>query len=73
MDDQYFLVYRDKLVKKQINDAVEAEKIKWQEQATRQTKVPTSNPASPKVQTQGATDGLSFEQMLEEAAKKKAR
>ena len=47
-------------------------KIKWQEQATRQTKVPTSNPASPKVQTQGATDGLSFEQMLEEAAKKES-
>lgn len=70
LDDLYFLIYKDKLVKTQVDEAVAAEKTKWEEQAARQGKLPAKNPANPKAPPPTPRDGMSFEEMLEAAARK---
>lgn len=45
-------------------------KTKWEEQAARQGKIPTKNPANPKAPAPTPRDGMSFEEMLEAAARK---
>ena len=65
LPDLYYLVYRDKIMKEEINKAVEEAKIKW-EQATNK-KAPTSNPAASTQSTSSNT--LSLNQLLNEAVK----
>ena len=63
LHDLYYLVYRDKIMKEEINKAVEEAKVKW-EQATNK-KAPTSNPAASTQSTSSNT--LSLNQLLNEA------
>lgn len=65
LPDLYYLVYRDKIMKEEINKAVEEAKVKW-EQATNK-KAPTSNPAASTQTTSSTT--LSLNQLLNEAVK----
>lgn len=65
LPDLYYLVYRDKIMKEEIDKAVEEAKTKW-EQATSK-KAPTSNPAASTQSTSSNT--LSLNQLLNEAVK----
>lgn len=65
LPDLYYLVYRDKIMKEEIDKAVEEAKVKW-EQATNK-KAPTSNPAASTQSTSSNT--LSLNQLLNEAVK----
>ena len=65
LPDLYYLVYREKIMKEEIDKAVEEAKVKW-EQATNK-KAPTSNPAASTQTTSSTT--LSLNQLLNEAVK----
>jgi hypothetical protein len=72
LQDLYILVYRDKLLKQEIDNAVGQAKTKWEEELQRKTKVPVANPANPtKPNTTKATNGPSLEDLLSQAAGKK--
>jgi hypothetical protein len=71
LQDLYILVYRDKLLKREIDTAVEAAKSKWQEEQTRQTKVPAANPAKPVTTESKNTNGPSLQDLLAQAVNKK--
>lgn len=65
LPDLYYLVYREKIMKEEINKAVEEAKAKWEEATNK--KAPTSNPAA---STQTVSSGsLSLKQLLNEAVK----
>lgn len=65
LSDLYYLVYRENLMKSEIEKAVAEAKAKWESANTK--KPPTSNPASPKQKTQ--TDGIALDALLSEAIK----
>lgn len=65
LPDLYYLVYRDKIMKEEINKAVEEAKVKWEEATNK--KAPTSNPAASTQSTSSTT--LSLKQLLNEAVK----
>lgn len=64
LNDLYYLVYRDTLVKAEIDKAVEEAKSKWEEANNK--KAPTTNPAASTKKTSSLE--LSIDQLLEEAA-----
>lgn len=72
LQDLYILVYRDKLLKQQIDTAVGQAKTKWEEERARQAKVPVPNPAQP-TQPKPATNnnGVSLADLLSQAAERK--
>jgi hypothetical protein len=71
LQDLYILVYRDKLLKNEIDTAVTQARTKWDEELQRKTKVPVANPANPtKPNTTKATNGPSLQELLGQAAKK---
>ena len=74
LDDLYTIVYRDTIIKSEIEKAVAESKAKWDAETQRLKAVPTPNPANP-AKAPGATggSGLSLEALLEAAAKKSAR
>jgi hypothetical protein len=72
LQDLYILVYRDKLLKQEIENAVGQAKTKWEEEAQRKGKVPVANPAKPtQPTTTKATNGPSLQELLSQAAGKK--
>lgn len=72
LQDLYILVYRDKLLKQEIDTAVVAAKTKWEEEAQRKGKVPVANPAkSTQPTTTKNTNGPSLQELLSQAAGKK--
>lgn len=64
LNDLYYLVYRDTLMKAEIDKAVEEAKAKWEEANNK--KAPTTNPAAPTKKT--SSSELSLDQLLEDAA-----
>lgn len=70
LHDLYNLIYRDKLIQSKVDEAVAAARTKWEEENKRQNKVPVANPAQPLPQSNTNSNGLSLNDMLEEAAKK---
>jgi len=71
LQDLYILVYRDKLLKQQIDTAVNQAKSKWEEERLRQTKVPVANPAQPTQPKPVNNNGVSLSDLLTEAAGRK--
>ena len=65
LSDLYYLVYRENLMKSEIEKAVADAKSKWEAANTK--KPPTSNPATPKQKT--STDGIALDALLSEAIK----
>ena len=65
LPDLYYLVYREKIMKEEINKAVEEAKAKWEEATNK--KAPTSNPAASTQTVSSST--LSLKQLLNEAVK----
>jgi hypothetical protein len=71
LQDLYILVYRDKLLKNEIDNAVTQARTKWDEELQRKTKVPVANPAKPtQASTTKNTNGPSLQELLGQAAKK---
>jgi hypothetical protein len=71
LQDLYILVYRDKLLKQQIDNAVSQAKTKWEEERTRQTKVPVANPAQSTQPKPINNNGVSLSDLLTQAAERK--
>jgi hypothetical protein len=72
LQDLYILVYRDKLLKQEIDNAIGQAKTKWEEELQRKTKVPVANPAKPtQATTTKNTNGPSLQDLLSQAAGKK--
>jgi hypothetical protein len=71
LQDLYILVYRDKLLKQQIDTAVTQAKGKWEEERLRQTKVPVANPAQPTQSKPINNNGVSLSDLLTQAAGRK--
>jgi hypothetical protein len=71
LQDLYILVYRDKLLKQQIDTAVNQAKGKWEEERLRQTKVPVANPAQSAQPKAVNANGVSLNDLLTEAANRK--
>ncbi len=71
LQDLYILVYRDRLLKEQISTAVNEAKTKWEEERTRQAKVPVANPAKPTQAATKNTNGPSLQDLLAQAVNKK--
>ena len=72
LQDLYILVYRDKLLKQEIDNAIGQAKTKWEEELQRKTKVPVANPAKPtQASTTKNTNGPSLQDLLSQAASKK--
>lgn len=69
--DLYNLVYREKLIKTQVDKSIAEARIAWDAEAKLQNKVPVANPAQPTIPSAINTNGLSLESLLEEAAKNK--
>lgn len=67
LDDLYFLIYKDALIKSEVDKAVAEAKAKWEESNSK--KSPTPNPATP-AQTTHNPDGLSLSTLLTNALKK---
>lgn len=66
--DLYSIIYKDKLLKAEIDKAVAEARAKWEEEHARQTKVPTPNPAPGAKPREKNPNGLSLEELLAEAA-----
>jgi hypothetical protein len=66
--DLYNIIYKDKLLKAEIDKALAEAKAKWEEEHARQTRVPTPNPAPGAKPREKNPDGLSLEALLAEAA-----
>jgi len=71
LQDLYILVYRDKLLKQQIDVAVGQAKTKWEEERARQAKVPVANPAQPTQPKPVNNNGVSLSDLLTQAAERK--
>lgn len=71
LQDLYILVYRDKLLKQQIDNAVTQAKSKWEEERVRQAKVPVANPAQPTQPKPVNNNGVSLSDLLAQAAERK--
>jgi hypothetical protein len=71
LQDLYILVYRDKLLKQQIDNAVGQAKTKWEEERARQTKVPVANPAQSTQPKPINNNGVSLTDLLTEAGSRK--
>jgi hypothetical protein len=71
LQDLYILVYRDKLLKQQIDNAVGQAKTKWEEEKLRQTKVPVANPAQSSQPKPVNANGVSLNDLLTEAKNRK--
>jgi hypothetical protein len=71
LQDLYILVYRDKLLKQQIDNAVGLAKTKWEEEKLRQTKVPVANPAQSSQPKPVNANGVSLNDLLTEAKNRK--
>jgi hypothetical protein len=71
LQDLYILVYRDKLLKQQIDNAVGQAKTKWEEERLRQTKVPVANPAQSSQPKPINNNGVSLTDLLTEAGSRK--
>jgi hypothetical protein len=71
LQDLYILVYRDKLLKQQIDNAVGQAKTKWEEERARQTKVPVANPAQSAQPKPINNNGVSLTDLLTEAGNRK--
>lgn len=71
LQDLYILVYRDKLLKQQIDTAVTQAKGKWEEERLRQTKVPVANPAQSTQPKPTNNNGVSLSDLLTQAADRK--
>jgi len=71
LQDLYILVYRDKLLKQQIDNAVTQAKTKWEEERARQAKVPVANPAQPTQPKPANNNGPSLSDLLAQAAERK--
>lgn len=65
LNDLYYLVYRERLIKDEVNKAVEEAKTKWEEAKTK--KAPTSNPAASTTHTSNTT--ISLDSLLQDAVK----
>lgn len=65
LNDLYYLVYRERLIKDEVNKAVEEAKTKWEEAKTK--KAPTSNPAASTTHTSSTT--ISLDSLLQDAVK----
>ena len=66
LSDLYYLVYRDTLMKNEINKAVEEAKAKWE--SSNAKKAPTTNPAAPANKTTNDSS-ISLDVLLREAVK----
>lgn len=66
LPDLYYLVYKEKLIKAEVDKAVEEAKAKWEESSAK--KPPITNPAKPAQQSR-ANSGMSLEDMLSQAIK----
>ena len=64
LSDLYYLVYRDNLMKAEVEKAVAEAKAKWE---STNKKAPTSNPAAPAHKT--TSDGIALDALLAEAVK----
>lgn len=72
LKELYYLVYRDRLVKSEIDKAVVAAKEAWLADSKRNTQAPVPNPGNPASPDGGDPgSGFSLNQLLEEAALKK--
>lgn len=71
LQDLYILVYRDKLLKQQVDTAVTQAKTKWEEERARQAKVPVANPAQPTQPKPVNNNGVSLSDLLTQAAERK--
>jgi hypothetical protein len=71
LQDLYILVYRDKLLKQQVDSAVGLAKTKWEEERARQTKVPVANPAQSTQPKPINNNGVSLSDLLTEASNRK--
>jgi len=71
LQDLYILVYRDKLLKQQIDTAVTQAKGKWEEERARQTKIPVANPAQSTQPKPINNNGVSLSDLLTQAAERK--
>jgi len=71
LQDLYILVYRDKLLKQQVDSAVNQAKTKWEEERARQAKVPVANPAQPTQPKPASNNGVSLSDLLSQAAERK--
>ena len=71
LQDLYNILYRDKIMQSEIDKAVSEARAKWDEEAVRSTKTPAPNPANPTRQNPNPSNGLTMDQLLEEAAKKR--
>lgn len=71
LQDLYILVYRDRLLKQQIDNAVGQAKTKWEEERARQAKVPVANPAQPTQPKPVNNNGVSLSDLLTQAAERK--
>lgn len=71
LQDLYILVYRDKLLKQQVDTAVTQAKTKWEEERARQAKVPVANPAQPTQPKPVNNNGVSLSDLLSQAAERK--
>jgi hypothetical protein len=69
--DLYSIIYKDKLLKAEIDKAVAEAKAKWEEEHARQTRIPTPNPAPGAKPREKNPNGLSLEDLLAEAAARK--
>jgi hypothetical protein len=67
LQELYFLVYKDSIIKAQIDEAVEAAKATWSAPAANVK--PVSNPAKPTTSL-GSDNGVSLSQLLSQASKK---
>ena len=65
LQDLYYLVYREKIMKDEIAKAIEEAKVKWEEATNK--KAPTTNPAASTQTVSSST--LSLNQLLNEAVK----
>lgn len=65
LSDLYYLVYRDRLMKDEINRAVEEAKAKWESSTSK--KPPISNPAAPSAKSSNGT--ISLDALLSDAVK----
>ena len=70
LQDLYYLIYKDTMVKKQVDMAVATARAKWEDEMRRQSKIPAANPAKPTQTTGVNPTGISMEALLEEAARR---
>lgn len=73
LNDLYSIIYRDKIIQDRIDKAINEAKSKWEAEHNRTNRTPTPNPGAVLKPQVNNGDGLSLDQMLAEAAARKAR